>query len=266
MKHLPSSRSIPAFFFIHILWTALFSFCLLLVGCFVPRDHTAWFDSNRSAGQYPILPVFPSQVRITVEASKANDPYEISMAKSNVKNQKEVARIVNEVLDTIAAGGENALEGPGQVNSALKRSPHWENFQVYIQDPGPFYERWKREGLATISRDLGYQRVLYVNPTLRFIPNLSLHASENEPLSHNWDGRLNVMVAMMDLETMQTVASGAGEADFYGEIGVVGFGGYGGAVVIPYAFGKAFDRAVDQSLRQALTELFAAESQGGVAK
>jgi len=266
MKHHPSSQSNLAFLFIHVVWMALFSFCLLLAGCFLPRDHTAWSDSNRLAGQYPILPVFPSQVRITVEASKAGDPYEISMAKSNVKNQEEVARIINEVLDTIAAGGENALEGPGKVNSALKLSPHWKNFQVYIQDPGPFYERWKREGLATISRDLGYQRVLYVNPTLRFIPNLSFHANENEPLSHNWEGSLTVMVVMMDLETMQAVASGAGEADFYGAIGVVVFGGPGAAVLIPYAFGKAFDRAVDQSVRQALAELFAAQSEGGAAK
>jgi hypothetical protein len=71
---------------------------------------------------------------------------------------------------------------------------------------------------------------------------------------------------MMDLETVQVVASGAGEADFYGDIGVVVFGGPGAAVLIPYAFGKAFDRAVDQSIRQALAELFAAHSKGGTAK
>ena len=140
------------------------------------------------------------------------------------------------------------------------------NFQVYIQDPGPFYERWKREGLATISRDLGYQRVLNVNPTLRFIPNLSFRANENEPLSHHWDGRITVTVDMMDLANVQVIASGAGEADFYGDIGVVGIGGYGGAILIPYAFGKAFDRAVDQSLRQALADLLAAQSKGEAAK
>jgi hypothetical protein len=266
MKHRPSSQSNLAFLFIHVVWMTLFSFCMLLAGCFMPRDHTAWSDSKRLAGHYPILPVFPSQVRITVEASKAGDPYEISMAKSNVKNQEEVARIINEVLDTIAAGEENALEGPGKIDSALKLSPHWKNFQVYIQDPGPFYERWKREGLATISRDLGYQRVLYVNPTLLFIPNFSLRAHENEPLRYNWDGRITVTVDMMDLANVQVIASGAGEADFYGDTGVVGIGGYGGAILIPYAFGKAFDRAVDQSIRQALADLLAAQSKGEAAK
>ena len=266
MKLHPPRQSNLAFLFIHVVWMALFSFYMLLAGCFMPRDHTAWSDSKRLAGHYPILPVFPAQVRITVETSKAGDPYEISMAKSNVKNQEEVARIFNEVLDTIAVGENNALEGPGKLDSALKLSPHWKNFQVYIQDPGPFYERWKREGLATISRDLGYQRVLYVNPTLLFTPNFSFRAHENEPLRHNWDGRLTVTVDMMDLTNVQVVSSGAGEADFYGEIGVVGFGGPGAALVIPYAFGKAFDRAVDQSIRQALAELFATHAKGGTAK
>jgi len=266
MKVHPSVQSNQVFLLCHAIWLALPAFCLLCAGCFLPRDYSAWSNPNKSAEQYAILPVLPAQVRIRVEGSKASDPYEISLANSNVRNKEEVARIMNEVLDTIASRENSALEGPGKFESALKLSPHWKYFQVYINDPGPLHEPWKREGLATISRELGYQRVLSVNPTLRFKPNLSFRAHENDPLGHHWDGRINVKVDMMDLATGQITASGAGEADFYGDIGVVGFGGYGGAIIIPYAFGKALDRAVDQAIRLAFAALFAVPSKGGGAK
>ncbi len=266
MKVHRSGQSDPIFLLFYAVWLAFPVFCLLFAGCFSTRDYTAWSDPNKPAGQYAILPVVPAQVRITVESSRANDPYEISLANSNVKNQEEVARIINEVLDTIASRENNALEGPGKVHSTLKLSPDWKNFQVYIQDPGPFHEPWKREGLATITRELGYQRVLCVNPTLQFKPNLSFRVHENDPLGYHWDGRITVEVDMMDLAAAKVVASGAGEADFYGHIGVFVIGGYDSALVIPYAFGKAFDRAVDQTIRQALAELFSVASKGGSAK
>lgn len=264
MKDRQSFQSNLVFLLRHVICWALPAFCLLCAGCFLPRDDSAWSNPNRSAGQYAIFPVLPSQVRITVEGSNDSDPYEISLANSNVKNQEEVARIINQVLDTIAAGESNSLEGPGKVDSTLKLSPNWKNFQVYVQDPGPLHESWKREGLATIYRTLGYQRILCVIPTLRFKPNLSFRA--DDPCCYHWNGRVTVEMDMMDLATAQIVEIGTGEADFSGNIGVVGFGGYGAAIIIPYAFGEAFDRAVDQAIRQALAELFAVSSKGGEAK
>ena len=263
MKARAPGQSKHVFHVYHARWLSLLALSLICTGCFAPRNQSAWPDANSSAERYGILPVFPAQVRITVESANADDPYGIAMASKNVKNQAEVARIINDVLDTIADSENNALEGPGKVDAALKLSPNWKNFQVYVQDPGPFYERWKRQGLSTISRDLGYQRVLYVSPTLRFTPNLSIRAHENDPLGHHWAGRLAVAVDLMDLATTQVVDRGAGEADFYGDIGVVALGGYGAAVVIPYAFGKAFDRAVDQAIRQAFAELFTDPLQQG---
>jgi len=191
MKVHPSGRSNTVFLLRDALWLTLPISCLFCVGCFVPRDHRAWSDPNKSSGRYAILPVLSEQVRITVEGAKTIDPYEISIADSNVKNQEEVARVINEVLDTIAAGGNNALEGPSKFGFTLKLSPHWKYFQVYLQDPGPLNEPWKREGFATISRELGYHRVLFVNPTLWFKPNLSFRVEENDPFGRHWAGKIS---------------------------------------------------------------------------
>jgi hypothetical protein len=56
------------------------------------------------------------------------------------------------------------------------------------------------------------------------------------------------------------------EAEFWGDAGVFAIGGYAGAIAIPYAFGKAFDRAADQAIRKALDKLFAINSRGGSAR
>jgi hypothetical protein len=263
MKVHPSIQSTLMLLLCHAIWLVVLAFCLLYAGCFSPRDYSAWSNPDKSAIQHAILPVLPTQVRITVASSES---YEISLANSNVSNKKEVARIINEVLDTIAAAENNSLEGPGKVNTALKQSPNWRNFQVYIQDTGPLHEAWKREGLAKISRELGYKRVLCVNPTLRFQPNLSFIMHENNPFHQHWDGRITVTVNMMELATAQVFASGVGEADFYGNAGIWGFGGAGGVILIPFAYGKAFDHAVDQAIRKALAELFVLQSKGGTAK
>lgn len=262
----PSDRSSPVSLLRDAMWFALSISCLFYAGCFLPRDQRAWSDPNKSSGRYAVLPVLYEQVRITVEGSKVVDSYEISMADSNVKNQEEVARVINEVLDTIASGERNALEGPSEFGSTLKQSSQWKYFQVYIKDPGPLNEPWKQEGLAKISGELGYHRVLCVNPTLRFKPNLSFRVEENDPFGQHWDGRIKVKIDMMDIASAKVIATGTGDADFYGDMGAWVFGGYGGAIIIPYAFGKAFDRAVDQAIRQALAELFTIMSKGGAGK
>lgn len=266
MKAQLFERLSPVSLFREAMWLALPISCLFYAGCFFPRDHRAWSDPNKSSGRHAILPVLSEQVRITVEGSKAVDPYEISMADSNVKNQEEVARVINEVLDTIAAGENNALEGPSKFDSALKLSPHWKYFQVYLQDPGPLNEPWKQEGLAKISHELGYHRVLCVNPTLLFKPNFSFRAEENDPFGRHWVGRIRVKIDMMDIARAKVTATGTGDADFYGDMGAWVFGGYGGAIVIPYAYGKAFDRAADQAIRKSLAELFTIMSKGGTTK
>jgi len=239
-------------------WLVMPVLCLLSSGCFMPRDYSAWSPPAPAAGQWAILPVLPEQVRITLEESGAQDPYTIALGDSNVKNKEEVARTFNEVLDTISAGNRNTLQNPAKTEAALQRSPSWKTLQVYLQDPGPLRESWKRDGLATISREIGLSRVVQVAPILRFKPNLSPDPRANDPLGHHWDGTVSVELNILELTSAQVVASGAGDATFYGHVGALPIVGYGAGLIIPYAFGKAFDRAVDQAIRKALAELLVA--------
>ena len=248
----------------HAYWLAIPLSCLMCAGCFLSRDPSAWSDPIKVVDRYAILPVLPEQVRITVEGSRNINPYEISMAESNVKNHKEVAHVINEVLDTIAANENNDIEGPSKFSSVLRRSKHWKYFQVYLNDLGSLQERWKQEGLAEISRQLGYRRVLYVTPTLRYKQNLSFRAVGSDPFGRHWEGRIGIKVDVMDLATAQFTETAFDEANFFGDIGVLVLGGYSGVLTIPYAFGKAFDRAADQAIRKALARLFAVISKGGI--
>jgi hypothetical protein len=94
-----------------------------------------------------------------------------------------------------------------------------------------------------------------VTPILRFKPNLSFDQLAKDQLGHQWEGTVSVQLDILELATAQVVASGAGEATFYGHAGALVVAGYGGGLLIPYAFGKAFDSAVDQAIRKALAEL-----------
>jgi hypothetical protein len=269
MKSRPSLQSAFAHIVAHPIWLFFPAISVLCAGCFAPRDYSAWINPSKNVGQYAVLPVVPSQVRIAVQSAQNSNAYEISFASTNV-NQTQAARIINSVLDTIAGGENDALEGPGKVGAALKHSSEWENFQVYLRDPGPLDEPWKREGLANISRALGYQRVICVYPMLRFNPNLSSNsygaAGAEITSGQLWDGNITVEIQMMDLVNSQVVGSGTGQADFYAVAGVAAAGGYGAAIAVPYTYGKSFDRAADQTIRKALNELFSVPLKKGVAK
>jgi hypothetical protein len=232
---------------------ALGTLCLMQLGCFMPRTESGWSGPALVTSRCAIMPVLPEQVRITVDAPRVVNPYEVSAGNSNVRSNEDVAHSINGVLDSIAAGKDNPLRGPAEIESVLKKSPQWVNLQVYLEDPGPSDEAWKVEGIAALCRELGLECLIIVSPTLWFKPNID--PLRPEPMSHHWDGRIEVEATMLDLGMRRQLAHGRGLATFYGYVGVVGLGGPGGGIVIPYAFGKAFDRAVDQAARQALQHI-----------
>ncbi|MCG7853480.1 MAG: hypothetical protein MIO92_13255 [Methanosarcinaceae archaeon] len=235
---------------------ALGALSLIASGCFMTRSQSEWSGPARTAGRCAILPVFPEQVRVMVDAPESENPCEISAGGTNLKSMEDVIRSINEVLDSIAAGTESPFQGPGEMEGILKRSPQCANLQVYLQDPGPLGETWKVEGLAAICRQLGLQRLVIVSLTLRFRPNINL--VRPDPLHHHWDGKVEVEATMLDISTGKGVAKGRGEASFFGDIGAIVIGGPGAAIFIPYAFGKTFGRGVDEAARRALENLFEA--------
>ena len=238
---------------------------LITSGCFMPRIPSEWSGSVRTAGRYAILPVLPEQVRVIVDAPKNENPDKISAGDTNVKSMEDLTRSINEILDSITAGKESPFQGPGKMEEILKRGPQWANLQVYLQDPAPPDETWKVEGLAAICKQLGLQRLVIVSPTLRFRPNIDdfTHpqgggGQGSLVWQHHWDGKVEVEATMLDISTGKEVANGRGESSFFGYTGVIGFEGPGAGIIMPYAFGKIFDRGFDEAARRALENLFEA--------
>ena len=277
MKVLPFSKPCHVLISYQVALLLLSVICLICSGCFSGREHSAWREPTRSGEKYAILPVLPAHVRITVE--KVKNPYGFTLARSNVKNRKEAADTINKVLGAIAAGKNNQIVGPKEFDAELKSSPNWKHLSVYIQDPGPLQEPWKREGLTTISREIGYQWILCIKPTVLLERNMSWDdisgdkgkdGYEFDPLGWHWKGKIRLRVDLLDLTAAKAVANCTKEAQFHGHAGVLlvggGVGSRGVVFPIPYAFGRSFERAVDQAIRQALIELCAVSFEGGTAQ
>ena len=264
MRDFPLYNSARVFLSCFPAWLVILV-CLFYSGCLISqRDHSPWSYPNQLDGQYAILPVLPEQIRITL----VDDFREVSMGEGNAKNNEETARIINKILDTIAAGDSNLLIGPDKINSILKSRSDLNYLEVYLQDPAPFNESWKREGLATISHALERPFVLRVNPTLIFKPKQSQAIKkEFDPTGRHWYGTIMIEIEMLDLVNAQVVNIGSGQSDFYGDVGIKIIVGHQiGPIPIPYALGKAFDDAADQAIRAALNKLFGISQKEGAVR
>jgi len=236
----------------------VFFAALALGGCFAPRTHLDYLDEKE-------LPVAATAVMPVTPGLLAIEPYESyyqpyagensAYLKSIAKEYADAVLIANDVLDSLAGGAANPLRGPEKLRSSFGGDlvVYTERFNVYIDDPGPLDETWKKAGLAELAGRFGTNRVVRVKIGIK--GKISHTEGGSGGAYGGWDGDVGSTAELWSLVPARCIASGSGRAQFWGRIGLVG-GGYAAA---PFAVGTTFGRAVSKSLRDALAELFARE-------
>jgi hypothetical protein len=222
--------------------------CLSVGACFLPRSTAPLQEDSRPETAVAILPVDPEQVRIILRTDAASTG-SVSLGESGIKNRERVAQVCNAVLDTLASGEGSRIMGPTKTKEALARAPGGERTKVFLDDPGPLDEAWKKDGLKDLSKILGLTRIIRAWPT---VEGKMESGGGLGFLGSSWSGRVVVKVELVNLAPPEISARGSGEGEYWGAVGAVG--GYGGAV--PFALGTTFGRAVDQATRGAMTQIF----------
>jgi hypothetical protein len=222
--------------------------CLSVGACFLPRSTAPLQEDSRPEAAIAILPVEPEQVRIILRTDAASNS-SVSHGGSGIKNNERVAQVCNAVLDTLASGEGSRIMGPTKTKEALARPPGGERVKVFLDDPGPLDEGWKKDGLKDLSKILGVSRIIRVWPTVEG----GMGAGGGSGfLGSSWSGRVVVKVELVNIAPPEISACGSGEGTYWGAAGAVG----GPMAAVPFALGTTFGRAVDQATRGAMTQIF----------
>jgi hypothetical protein len=139
--------------------------------------------------------------------------------------------------------------GPTKTKEALARTPGGERAKVFLDDPGPLDEAWKKEGLKDLSKILGLTRIIRAWPTVEGEMGAG---GGGMGMGAGWSGRVVVKVELANLAPPEISARGSGEGGYWGAAGAVG----GPMAGVPFALGTTFGRAVDQATRGAMTQIF----------
>ena len=222
---------------------------LVSSGCFAPRFEAPLEYTRLPDIPVAVVPVTPEQVRMNLNLPQPADNQKCYWGGNIIKDRIEVAKAVNSVLDSLAAGEGNPLLGPQKLRDRTKDTAFWDTVYVYLNDPGEKTEPWKVKGLSKLFMDIGIDRIVIVATTVEASPTDS--ASSPGTASIDWDGKIIIVAKLITLSPFAVLGSDKEEANFFGSIGLVG----GGAAAIPYAIGKTFERAADQALREALKKI-----------
>lgn len=225
-----------------------------LGGCFSARDLRPLAPGGPVASRVPVLPVLASQVRITVSSAQGRSTEGFVMAESPRENMEHVAELINEILDTLTHE-HSCLVGPSRVLLSLSEAEH-ERLNVYLDDPGPIDEAWKVRGLRAIGLALDTDRLVRVRVQL-FLEE-DTWTDVVDVTQSSWRGEAKVSAELLALSPAASLARSEGQDRLWGDVGVAGAGGYGAAIVVPYALGRGLGKSLDNAARQALTELLAA--------
>jgi hypothetical protein len=237
-----------------------------LGGCFAPRTHLDTLDAHElPVAMTALLPVSPGQVILQpyISSYPSSAGEYNALLKSMAKEYEDVVHVVNNVLDTLAGGGRNPLQGPAKLRLHLgdDLARLTEKFNAYMDDPGPPGEQWKNVGLAELASSLGTDRVVRVKVA---VEGKLVHSEDRDSgvIYSGWDGEINCTAELWGLVPARLRATGSGTAQFWGKIGIIG----GQQAAVPFAIGKTFGRAVNQAVREALARLFRAEAAEGIGK
>jgi hypothetical protein len=225
-----------------------------LGGCFSARDQRPLKPGGPVVSRVPILPVLASQVRITVSSAEGSSTDGFSLAESPRESKEPVAELVNEILDTLTRE-HSSLIGPSRLLLSLSEADH-ERLYVYLDDPGPIDEAWKIRGLKEIGLALDVDRLVRVRVQLLLEEDTLTDVADVTQSS--WRGQAKVSAELLALSPVAALARGEGQDRLWGDVGVAGAGGYGAAIVVPYALGRGLGKSLDTAARQALAELLTA--------
>jgi len=225
-----------------------------LVGCFAARNPAPLAPSEPTVSRVPILPVLASQVRITVTPAEGRSSDELSLSAWPRESRNQVADLINEILDDLTRD-HPSLVGPSRVLCSLPESS-LERLHIYVDDPGPFDEAWKVRGLKEIGLDLDTDKVVQVR--VQMLLEEQAPAEGTISSEARWRGEARVSAELLGLSPVASLALGDGQDRLWGNVGVLAEGGYGGAIVVPYGFGRGLGKSLDNAARQALRNLLAA--------
>jgi len=241
----------------------------LCTGCYyAPRSFSRLSAESRPGSPMAILPVSPSDIRVTVEALDPANPYKVSASGVCFATLDDIAETTDAVLDTLAGGRNSTLKGPAKLQKSLGTPNALERFRVSLRDPGPADEPWKREAAAGLARATGYDRVLRVKPSVDLRPDRTYTEGRNAGMNPSWKGTITVTIEELDLVSVSPVTSGSGQAKFSGCAGVIGIGGgpAPAAIVIPYGWGDTLSHSVDHAVRDAFKSLYGLRPEAGKSK
>ena len=226
--------------------------CLSVGACFMPRSTAPLQEESQPYAAVAIFPVEPEQVRIVLRTG-ASSTNSVSFGESGIKNRAWVAQVCNAVLDSLASAEGSRIIGPTKTKEALAHTPGWERLKVFLDDPGPLDEAWKKDGLKDLSKILRLPRIIRVWPTVE--GEMGAGGSVFF-LGSSWGGRVIVKVELVNLAPPEILARGSGEGGYWGAAGIAGT--YTGGV--PVALGTTFGRAVDQATRGAMTQILSSKT------
>lgn len=232
-------------------WLLLVALLGAVTDCFSTRNARPLASGAQAASTVPILPVLASQVRITVTLANAQPTEEMRLADAPREDYQRVADLVNEIVDDLTR--EHArLVGPSQARRLLPDAA-LERLFVYLDDPGPIDEAWKVRGLEEIRRELDVDSVVRLR--IQLLVEEQAFDDVVDPTNRHWRGRAKVTAELLGLAPASVQALGEGQDRVWGAVGVAGVGGYGGAIIVPYALGRGLGRSLDNAARQALGEV-----------
>jgi len=250
-----------------VLWLkilALVSLVLCVLGCFSQRGLSSIDIANIDDGATAILPVTQGQVRFVVNASKTTDQRKVELHEKFVQGHEQIAINTNAVLDTLVRKHKGNIIGPTSLKQKLTGVCDPSHLDVILDDPGGFNETWKLEILANIGKKLNMQKIVVVRPRVDLEPlNANSLGTMYSGMSTtaSYEGRVTITASLIDLSLSNSIKTRTGQAVFWGKWGLIAAGGYGAAIAIPYGYGKALDRAIEQAALNALTDLLNVQNQ-----
>jgi hypothetical protein len=184
------------------------------------------------------------------------------MPADSEKDYLEMAEKTNSVLNTLTGGRKSKLLGPRMVLNILNRSDV-ESLQRILDDSGDHPTVWQSERLAEMSQKLGVEKIIRVQVEITDSPasntKWGYRGGALVGRGDHWRGWVFVSAALFGMSPRQLIATRGSEKEFWGKTGL---GCLFQCIPFPYAVGTTEARALDQAVREAISQLLKEITEG----
>jgi hypothetical protein len=214
---------------------------LIVSGCYAPRSYAPLEKEHWPEKATAVLPVSPDDIQ-------SYDPR---------FSAEKVAQVANSVINTETKSTKDKIISPSELLSLLGDQDALNDLIGILNSP--LEKNWNAQALSDFSESTGITNIVRINIKV-FSPREYGWADLFGGLGSGKRtvGSVVVNTELIDLSFIppRIIWRSTGNAIHESTIGVVGGGGYGGAVILPVAYGQTFGRAMDQATRAAFSQLF----------